>query len=234
MSDHPLISIIVPVFAEPTIGQTLAHLSNLRGRRAAEIIVVDGDARETTLSRIQWPEIIKLKAPKGRGIQMNVGARRARGRYLLFVHADTRLPASALQRVRDTLGRPSIVAGAFDLGIDSPKPIFRMIERSASWRSRLTRVPYGDQALFFERHYFLRMGGYRNIALMEDVEIMHRVRRCGGRIHIVADRVQTSARRWEHEGVLFCTLRNWLLLTLYAWGVSPERLAHYYRSGSYR
>jgi rSAM/selenodomain-associated transferase 2 len=231
---HPFISIIIPVFAEPAIGQTLAHLQTLSHFDAAEVIVVDGDAQATTLARIKQDDIIKLKAPKGRGIQMNAGAHGARGRYLLFLHADTRLPTSALPVVMATLTRPLIVAGAFDLGIDSPKPIYRIIEQSASMRSRLTRLPYGDQALFFDRRFFLRLGGYSNIPLMEDVEIMGRVKRSGGRIHIVADRVQTSARRWEREGIIFCTLRNWLLLSLYAWGISPERLARYYHSGPYR
>jgi hypothetical protein len=122
-----------------------------------------------------------------------------------------------------------VVAGAFDLGIRSGRPVFRLIETAASLRSRITRVPYGDQAIFIRKDYFHATEGFREIPLMEDVELMRRIRKAGDRISIIPERVRTSPRRWEKEGVLFCTLRNWTLITLYFLGVPPEKLARFYR-----
>jgi GT2 family glycosyltransferase len=121
-------------------------------------------------------------------------------------------------------------AGAFDLGIRTERKIFRITERYVALRSRLTRVPFGDQAIFIRRDYFEHIGGYSNIPIMEDVDLMRRIRKKGDRICIIPEKVMTSARRWEKEGVLCATLRNWMLQSSYALGVPPERLAKYYRS----
>lgn len=160
---------------------------------------------------------------------MNAGAARASGEVLLFLHADTQLPRKAFFVISNAMADARIAGGAFDLAIDSPRPIFRVMERTASRRSRLTRIPYGDQAIFLRRSVFAALGGYREIPLMEDVDLMVRLRRAGQRIHILPDRVRTSPRRWERDGVLFGTLRNWTLVTLYALGVSPDRLVRFYR-----
>ncbi len=121
--------------------------------------------------------------------------------------------------------------GAFDLGIESNGLALRLIARAASLRSRLTRVPYGDQALFISRDYLQRIGSYREMPLMEDVDLMRRIKRDGGRIFIIPERVLTSGRRWAREGVLRCTLRNWTIMLLYLGGVSPRKLARWYPSG---
>jgi len=120
------------------------------------------------------------------------------------------------------------VAGAFDLGIRSEKFIFRLIESAASLRSRATRIPFGDQAIFVRKDYFDKIGGYQDIPIMEDVEIMKRIRKRGDKIVILHQRVHTSSRRWEKEGILRCTLRNWLLQVLYLLGVSPHRFSKLY------
>jgi hypothetical protein len=119
--------------------------------------------------------------------------------------------------------------GAFDMGIDSERKVFRITERYVAWRTRLTRIPFGDQAIFVRRDYFERIGGYRDIPIMEDVDLMRRIRRRGDAICIVPEKVMTSARRWEKDGLVFGTLRNWMLQALYCCGVSPERLARFYR-----
>ena len=121
------------------------------------------------------------------------------------------------------------VGGAFDLRIDSRRIVFRVIETIASLRSRLTRIPYGDQAMFIRASYFRTLGGFKEIPIMEDVDLMQRIKRNGKRIAIFREPVITSARRWEREGPGFGTLRNWFLMALYLCGVAPERLARFYR-----
>ena len=112
-------------------------------------------------------------------------------------------------------------AGAFALAIDSPRPGLALIARVATWRSRLTGVPYGDQAIFLSADLFRALGGYREIPIMEDLDLMRRVRRAGGRTRLLSAAVLASARRWEAEGAWRCTLRNWLLATLFLLGVPP-------------
>jgi len=168
-------------------------------------------------------------AQRGRARQMNKGAVHAGGKILLFLHADTLLPEGALQRISALMEKGAVVAGAFELGIDSARPVFRIIEKAASLRSRILRIPYGDQAIFIRKDYFRALGGFREIPLMEDVELMRRIKKAGDRISIIPEKVKTSPRRWEKEGILFCTLRNWTLISLYFLGVSPERLAKFYR-----
>jgi rSAM/selenodomain-associated transferase 2 len=224
------LSIIIPVLNEAyIINATLAHLQNTASDIAIEIIIVDGDPGGSTLAAVTSDGPRKIKAPKGRGIQMNRGARMASGDILLFLHADSVLGKDALLKIVDTCNRKDVSGGAFSLGIDSGKRVFRLIEKAVSIRSRLTKIPYGDQAIFIKKRIYDRLKGFRDIPLMEDVDLMRRLKRAGGRIEILPDKVWTSPRRWEKEGVLYCTLRNWLLITLYLWGASPERLAKFYR-----
>ena len=160
---------------------------------------------------------------------MNAGAARASGDILLFLHADTLLPPEALCRKSLTrLSDGRFVGGAFDLGFQNSRWIFRLTGKCASLKHRLTRVPYGDQAIFMRRSYFDQIGGYPEIPLMEDVELMKRVKRQGGRIVILPEAVATSSRKWEKDGVLYTILRNWMLQALYLFGVPAEKLVKYY------
>jgi rSAM/selenodomain-associated transferase 2 len=162
---------------------------------------------------------------------MNAGARAAKGEVLIFLHADTELPVQALGKIHALMERSRVVGGAFDLGIKSNKLIFWLIGKLASWRSRLNRIPFGDQAIFIRREYFNKIGGYKEIPIMEDAELMRRVKKSGNQIWIFRERVMTSPRRWEKEGVVYCTLRNWTLQALYFLGVSPHKLVTFYESG---
>lgn len=162
---------------------------------------------------------------------MNEGAREAWGDVLIFLHADTELPREALKLITSSIRKHDIVAGAFNLGIKSRRLIFRIIEHIASFRSRVSRIPFGDQAIFIKRDYFNEIGGYDEIPLMEDVEIMRRIKKRGDKIFIINKTVMTSPRRWEQEGVVRCTLRNWFIQILYYCSVSPQRLVKYYRHG---
>lgn len=226
----PSISIVIPVYHEaPILNALIAHLVRLPFTGKREILVVDGAPSGDSLRAIQAPQVRKLIAPPGRGIQMNAGARRAGGEILLFLHADTHLPPDGLNQIAEAMQASAAVGGAFDLAIDSPRACFRLIERAASLRSRVTRVPYGDQAIFIRRGYFMDIGGFAEIPIMEDVELMQRIRRRGRRIMLLPCRVATSPRRWERTGICRNTLRNWSLLALFHLGVAPERLGRFYR-----
>jgi rSAM/selenodomain-associated transferase 2 len=158
---------------------------------------------------------------------MNAGAARARGDVLLFVHADTILPPGAADAVHLALADPRTAYGRFDVRFDSARPVFRMIAVLMNLRSRLTGICTGDQAVFVRRASFGSVGGYREIALMEDVDLTSRLKRVG-RPAALRLRVTTSARKWEREGVARTVVLMWSLRALYACGVGPDRLHRWY------
>ncbi len=222
-------SIVIPVLRETErINDCLEQILSRQSDKACEIIVVDADPNGETINSIRHRHIITTVSEPGRAKQMNAGAALAGGDILIFLHADTELPADALEGIAEVLDDEKYVGGAFDLGIDSDNFWLRAIASRARLRSRLTRVPYGDQAIFIRKNYFDKIGRFKEIALMEDVELMRRIKKRGDKIFILRDQVKTSARRWEKEGVFYTTLRNILLVTLYRFGVSPDRLARYY------
>jgi rSAM/selenodomain-associated transferase 2 len=231
MTEPNSISIIIPVLRE---GEGINHLLSAipvgSGGFLHEIIVVDGDPARDTIKKIKDCRVITTHAKQGRASQMNRGASLASGEILLFLHADTRLPPNAFIVIRNALIDHRIVGGCFSLGIDSDRGLFRVTEHYVSFRTWLTRVPFGDQAIFLRREFFEQVGRYADIPIMEDVELMTRIRRNKGRICILPDRVMTSSRRWEKEGVVFATFRNWTLQLLFCAGVTPNRLARWYRS----
>ena len=230
MQSAPGISVIIPVLNEAgTINELIAHLRSFAPVDAVEIVVVDGDPAGSTVKAISHPLVVTALADRGRASQMNRGASIASGAVLLFLHADTFLPQDAFTHVRSALQDGKFVGGCFDLGIRSDRRAFRVTERYVALRTRITRIPFGDQAIFIRRDYFERIGGFADIPIMEDVDLMRRIRGRGDVICIIPEKVSTSARRWEREGVLFTTFRNWMLQALYCCGVSPERLARYYR-----
>lgn len=252
----PSYSIIIPVLQEgDRIHSLLTHLVEIcaqqdelsRERQStpfSEVIVVDGDVTGSTLAQVPelgagefvpYPAerpVVMVRgaiAPPGRGGQLNAGAALAKGEILLFLHSDARLPDCALAQIERVLALPHRVGGAFDLKIESARWVLVWIGKVASWRSRLTRVPYGDQGIFVRRDCFETLGGYPDIPIMEDVALMQALKQHGYRIGFIRDPIQISARRWEREGILFCTLRNWTLISLYGLGVKPQRLVNWYR-----
>ena len=223
-------SVIIPVYCEQAvINRTIETTRHRRGGDAVQIIVVDGQAEGETLATIRDTAVQKVRSERCRGIQLKRGAAIATGDVLIFLHADTVLPPAAFERIAGAMREEGCVGGAFDLSIDSPKRGFRVIEKIANLRSRLTRIPYGDQAIFLRASYYHVLGGFREIPIMEDVDLMRRIKRKGGRIVIFREQVITSGRRWDKEGLVFGTLRNWFLITLYLCGVEPERLVRFYR-----
>jgi rSAM/selenodomain-associated transferase 2 len=226
------ISIIIPVLNESEgINNAVEHLSGLitSTNVSAEIIVVDGDPEGKTIAAIKNKSVITAVGKTGRASQMNKGAELATGKIFLFLHADTRLPDEGLNLIVATCEKRINCAGAFNLAIASERKVFRIIETMANVRSHLTGIPYGDQGLFFNADYFRVLGGFADIPIMEDVEIIRRIKKRGDKIVFLKDTVQTSPRRWQKEGVWKCTLRNWSLVSLYVAGMAPQRLARFYQ-----
>lgn len=226
----PEFSIIIPVLQEQdAINKIISDLEQQSAIDRSEIIVVDGDPKGSTLEAITWPNIIKLKSSQGRATQMNSGAARARGSILIFLHADTQLPDNALLSIEQALINPDIMGGAFKLGIVTDRLFLKYIACRANMRSCSNRIPYGDQAIFLRKSLFVAVEGYRALPIMEDLDLMRRIKKSHHKIRILPDPVRTSARRWEAEGPLYTTLRNQILVLLYYLGVSPSKLARLYR-----
>jgi rSAM/selenodomain-associated transferase 2 len=220
----PRLAVIVPVLDEEGgIAATLQSLSALRAR-GAEVIVVDGGSRDRTVE-IARPLCDRLiAAPRSRAAQMNAGAGAARGDVLLFLHADTRLPEEADRLILDNLATIGAAWGRFDVSIEGRHPLFPLIAAMMNLRSRLTGIATGDQAIFVERSAFAAIGGFPDIALMEDIELSRRLKRVGRPLCLAA-RVTTSGRRWEKRGVVRTILTMWRLRLAYFLGAPPAKLA---------
>lgn len=222
------ISIIIPTLNEAkNITQAIAttqHSTNV------EVIVVDGGSQDNTVELTQSLGVKVLFAPKSRAIQMNLGALAATGDILLFLHADTRLPARFDNLIRDTLTQTDIIAGAFALKIDAALWSLRLIEIGVNWRSRTLQMPYGDQAIFLKSTVFHKIGSFPELPMMEDFELMRRLKSCG-RIAIIPVPVLTSARRWLQKGIIKTTLMNQIAIIAYLSGVSPEKIKRWYQRG---
>ncbi|MBI3669241.1 MAG: TIGR04283 family arsenosugar biosynthesis glycosyltransferase [Acidobacteria bacterium] len=221
-----ILSIIIPVLNEA--GQIGAALRQIPRTEDVEVIVVDGGSHDSTTKIAEAFGARVIHAAAGRARQMNAGAAVARGGVLLFLHADTRLPSDFVRVVRETLSHPEVIGGAFRLRIDSPRWSLRIIEALANFRSKCLRAPYGDQALFLWKHHFRTAAGFSKLPIMEDFEFVRRLGRWG-RIALAPSVVLTSARRWERLGVLRTTLLNQAIILAYLLGVSPARLARWYR-----
>jgi rSAM/selenodomain-associated transferase 2 len=221
------LSIVVPALDEAAgITAALQALQPLRAR-GAELIVVDGGSRDGTPALAAPLADAVLAAPRGRALQMNAGAAHARGEVLLFLHADTALPAQA-----DTLVHRAVAAGRewgrFDVRIAGRHPMLRVVAWLMNLRSRATGIATGDQAIFVTRARFDRLGGYAPMPLMEDIELTRRLRRTG-RPACLLPPVITSGRRWESRGVWRTIFLMWRLRWRYWRGESPARLAEAYR-----
>jgi rSAM/selenodomain-associated transferase 2 len=218
------LSIIIPTLNEAEVlGQAIESLEP----KPDEIIVVDGGSKDATIEVASQHTSHVVSSRTSRGFQQDVGARRAKGEVLLFLHADTRLPRKYGYLIEQTLATPSVVFGAFRLSIQPSEPALDLVSLMANLRSRFLGLPYGDQALFVLRRAYFEVGGFRDWPVMEDVDLVRRLNRVGG-FKMARGCVQTSARRWQKENLWFTTLRNWSLIFRYFMGVSPHSLARYY------
>jgi rSAM/selenodomain-associated transferase 2 len=221
---EPRLSIIMPVLdEEPGIATMLQGLSGLRAR-GAEVIVVDGGSRDNTVA-LARPLCDRLvAAPRGRAAQMNAGASAARGEVLLFLHADTQLPSDADRLILDGLATARAAWGRFDVRIAGRHPLLPVVAATMNLRSRLTGIATGDQAIFIARSAFAAIGGFPDIALMEDIALSRRLKRLGRPLCLRA-RVTTSGRRWEKHGVMRTILTMWRLRLAFFFGAAPGKLA---------
>jgi rSAM/selenodomain-associated transferase 2 len=221
------LSIIMPVLDEGEgIAPTLDALSDMRAL-GAEVIVVDGGSRDATIQRARLRTDRVLSAPRGRALQMNAGAAKATGDVLLFLHADTRLPRHADLVVLTGLERSGRAWGRFNVKIEGRSPLLLLVGWLMNLRSRLTGIATGDQAIFVRRDTFQAIGGFAEIPLMEDVALCKRLKGVS-RPLCLSERVVTSGRRWEKNGVLNTIVLMWRLRLAYFFGVNPNELARQY------
>jgi len=221
------LSVIVPVLDEAElIRDVLLSLSVLR-QRGTEVIVVDGGSQDGTPALAAPLADHVLIAARGRAAQMNAGAAKARGEALLFLHADTRLPADADRLIVERLARSGRAWGRFDVKIAGRHPLLAVIGLMMNLRSRLTGIVTGDQAMFMTRTAFDRAGGFPDISLMEDIALSSRLKRLG-RPLCLKERVVTSGRRWERHGVVRTVLLMWRMRLAYFLGMQPAVLARWY------
>ncbi len=204
----------------------LKDLCALPAEERPEVIVVDGGSTDGTAeAALRYIPKVYSTSP-GRARQMNLGAAAASGEVLLFLHADSRIGGAALKGIPAALSDGGCVGGAFTLRIDSPRRLLHLVAWGARVRARLG-LPYGDAGLFVRSDLFRRIGGYRNLPLMEDVDLVRRLR-AEGRVRILPDTIHTSPRRWEEEGTFRVTLRNLLFLILFLFGIPPRFFARHY------
>ena len=221
------LSIIMPVLNEGDgIAAALDALADLRAL-GTELIVVDGGSRDATVQEAQLRADQVVLAPRGRALQMNAGAEKASGEVLLFLHADTRLPAEADRVVLNGLNRSRRAWGRFDVRIEGRSPLLPVVAWLMGLRSRLTGIATGDQAIFVRREAFQAVGGFPAIALMEDIAMCKRLKRLGRPLSLRMC-VTTSGRRWEKNGVLSTILLMWRLRLAYFFGADPKKLARQY------
>lgn len=220
------VSVIIPALNEEAVlDRTLAAL---RTDPPCEVILVDGGSSDATPAIAQKAGALVIESPRGRGRQMNAGAAAAGGEALLFLHADTLLPPAFPQRIKEALAQPGAVAGAFSLAIEGATTGLAAVAFLANLRSRFLHLPYGDQALFTSRGTFAAIGGFPEIAIMEDFVFVRHLHKLG-RIVILPEKATTSARRWQNMGILQTSLINQIMVGGYTLGVSPATLARWYR-----
>lgn len=250
-----LISIIIPTYNEAgNIGELLDELlSELTGVVGAgnrleiriesclEIIVVDGGSSDRTPAIVSdyvesYP-VQLIVTTSGRAAQMNQGAKVAQGEILLFLHADSRLPKDFIGLVNQVFQETpeqgntppnSYIAGAFELEITGDLPGLRLVEKLVNCRSHLFQLPYGDQAIFLKATTFQQLGGFPNLPIMEDFQLIRQLQKLG-KIAIVPAPVKTSPRRWQKLGVWQTTIINQLVIFGFFLGIPPEKIANFYR-----
>jgi rSAM/selenodomain-associated transferase 2 len=219
------LSVILPTLNESrVIEQTLQKIQSFGPH---EIIVGDGGSWDETNVIAEKMGAKTVQASKGRASQMNAAAQVATGEVFWFFHADSEVEPIGYQRMIENMSSNNIVGGAFSLDIASSKRSLKMISIVATLRSKYFGVVYGDQGIFVRKEVFRRMGGYKNLPICEDMDFFQRLRK-EGEIKILDEKALTSARRWLSEGIVFTTLRNWLIASLFILGFPPKILSRWY------
>ena len=220
------ISIIIPTLNEAeTVGTLLSQLQGLAG---VEVIVVDGTSHDGTDAVVEKSGARLIQSSADRALRLNKGAEGAHGDILLFLHCDTKLASGFVEQVRDALNQPGVSAGAFQLSIDGKDFGLRVIEWLANFRSKVFQMPYGDQGIFVTTNMFFSVGAFPPQPIMEDFELLRKLKK-KGTVKILPLHATTSARRWQRLGILKTTAINQAIIIGYLFGVSPEKLAGWYR-----
>lgn len=219
------VSVIIPTLNEALVLENT--LAKIREYGPCEIIIGDGGSRDATLDIAGKFNAKIVSAPAGRAVQMNAAARYATGDTLLFLHADSVMDRQGYRKMMGTMSGNSTVGGAFSLRIQSEKLSLKLISWAATLRSKHLHIVYGDQAIFVRTDIFKRMGGFSPIPICEDVDFFNKLKK-EGEIVILDEEIQTSARRWLAQGVIFTTLRNWLIAGLFLLGFPPRILSKWY------
>ena len=226
MSDPVTVSVVIP-----TLNEAKRVPDLLRGLAAdhgigLELIVADGGSTDGTQDRARPLADLVLETGRGRAVQMNAGARAARGAYLWFLHADTGVSPGAVAALGAACGAGA-PWGRFDVRLSGRHPLLRLVERLMNLRSCLTGIATGDQGIFVARADFEAVGGYLEIPLMEDIALSKALRQ-RARPLCLRTPIETSSRRWEERGLLRTILLMWRLRLAYALGADPSRLARRY------
>ncbi|GAC1468226.1 MAG: TIGR04283 family arsenosugar biosynthesis glycosyltransferase [Ktedonobacteraceae bacterium] len=224
---HMRFSIIMPVLNEEAVLERyLLPLTQQCTHYEHELLIIDGGSTDATVTIAERYGTV-IHSAQGRATQMNCGAKVAQGDILLFLHADTLLPDNAFDAIAQALASPKVVAGAFRVCFNCDKLPYKLVAFATNLRSRMTNVFTGDQACFIRAESFRAIGGYPDQPLMEDLEIIARLRTIGN-VVLLPYYVTTSARRHEKIGLLRSVLFMWYLRTLYKFGTSPLRLQQMY------
>lgn len=221
------IAVIVPLLNEAEILPTLMNQLERLHQAGMQVIVVDGGSDDGTRERLAATAFHVIDGPRGRALQMNAGARHADAELLLFLHADTVLPDNSVQLIIDS-NTDDYCWGRFDVQITGEHFMLPVIARMMNWRSRLTKIATGDQALFMRREIFQQVNGFPQQSLMEDIEISKQLKRLG-RPACLRQKVTTSGRRWQENGVWKTILLMWRLRFDYWRGVDASQLAGRYQ-----
>jgi rSAM/selenodomain-associated transferase 2 len=220
-------SIIMPVLNEEVIlERQLNHLIHQCIHHDCELIIVDGGSVDRTIEIAQGYGKV-ITSQRGRATQMNAGAALATGEVLLFLHADTLLPYDTFCAIENALSSPQVIAGAFQICFNCHQWPYRLVAFTTNLRSRIRKIFTGDQAYFVRATSFYAIGGFPNQPLMEDLEIIKRLRKTG-QVVLLPQYVTTSARRHEKVGLIRSVLFMWYLRTLYKFGTSPAQLHRMY------
>ena len=221
------LSIIIPVLNEAgRIAVALIALQPLR-ERGAEILVVDGGSTDGTAEIAARGADYVVHAPRGRASQQNAGAKQALGDTYLFLHSDTQLPLDADGLIADALSDRAVFWGRFDVRFDTDQTMLRIVATMMNARSRLTGIATGDQCIFVRRTAFEAIGGFPTLPLMEDIALSALLKQQSAP-QCLHNKVLTSARRWQKNGVSRTIFLMWSLRLAYTLGVSPARLARWY------
>lgn len=225
------VSIIIPALNEAAyIGQAV---DRAMATQPLEVIVVDGCSYDNTATLAADHGANVLTSPPGRAIQLNRGAQHAQGDVLLFLHADNWLDKSGLMQIATACENSAVLGGAFRQHIEAPGWTYRLLEQGNSLRARWQGLPYGDQGIFLRQEIFHQLHGFPEVALMEDLLFMRRIRRLSKPL-LLPGPLYVSPRRWEQHGAVRQTLKNWLLTIAERLGIPTDTLARFYPSHEVR